>query len=316
MAVFGTYQPAVQRALGCKSQTQSTVSYFVAAPIIFLAYFVSMAVGWVIFAYYAKEKCDPLVAGDISNVNQVLPRFIITVVDYPGIPGLFFAAVVCGSLSSLSSSLNAVAAVIWDDCLKNCFPNWSELKKASLLKLIAILFGFICLGAAYMFLYVGGTLISIALSIFGAVQGPIMAVVFLAALVPFSNWIGALVGGVIALTITMWMMIGRVDLGRSFQRLPVPSECDVMNDVMNTTMVADNMTTTAAPPTSEDLSDLEWFYAVSLYYYSLIALLMVLVIGTIVSLITGFTKPSEVPKKHLAPGVRSCTGTEDRNKSG
>ena len=118
-----------------------------------------MAVGWVLFAYYANQNCDPLAAGDIANVNQILPRFIVTVVDYPGIPELFFAAVVCGSLSSLSYSLNAVAAVVWDDCLKSCFPNLSELKKASLLKIIATFFGVVCLGAAYMFLYVGGTLI-------------------------------------------------------------------------------------------------------------------------------------------------------------
>ncbi len=61
-----------------------------------------MAVGWVIFAYYAHKGCDPLEAGDISNSNQLLPHFIMNVVDYPAIPGLFFAAVVCGSLSSMS----------------------------------------------------------------------------------------------------------------------------------------------------------------------------------------------------------------------
>ena len=64
--------------------------------------FFSIAVGWVIFAYYANKGCDPLEAGDISNSNQLLPHFIMNVVDYPAIPGLFFAAVVCGSLSSIS----------------------------------------------------------------------------------------------------------------------------------------------------------------------------------------------------------------------
>ena len=90
-----------------------------------------------------------------------------------------------------------------------------------------------------------------------------------------------------------------------------------MGDAMNTTMMASNVTTTTVAPASEDLTDLEWFYAVSLYYYSLIALIIVLIIGTIVSLITGYTEPSQVPKKYLAPGVRSCTGSEgDEGKSG
>ena len=314
IAVWGTYQPAVQRALGCPTQTVSTISYIIAGPLIFIAYFIAMSVGWVVFAYYADKNCDPLEAGDIKNVNQLLPHFLVTVIDYPGIPGVFFAAVLCSSLSSLSSSVNSVAAVVWDDCLKGFFPNWSEAKKASLLKLLAVLFGMICLGGAYIFLYVGGTLISIAISIFGALQGPIMAVVVLACLVPFSNWIGALVSGIIAVSITMWMMIGRVELGRTFQRLPVPTECDDVNDVTSnfTTMTAANITTTAvAPPVSDDLSGLDWFYAISLYYYSLIALIIVLVIGSVISLLTGYTKPSEVPKKYLGIGLRNCTGCED-----
>ena len=309
--MWGTYQPAVQRALGCPTQTVASVSYFIAGPLIFLAYFVAMSVGWVAFAYFADKNCDPLVAGDISNVNQLLPHFLVTVVDYPGIPGLFFAAVVCASLSSVSSSVNSVAAVLWDDCFKGFFPNWSELKKATFLKVLAVLFGIICLGGAYIFLYVGGTLISIAISIFGALQGPLMAVVVLACVVPFANWIGALVGGVLALTVTMWMMIGRVELGRSFQRLPVPSECDVNVMTNTTTMVMENITTTAAP--EEDLTGLDWFYAVSLYWYSLIALIIVLVIGSLVSLITGRTKPSEVPKRYLAPGIRNCTGNSNKS---
>ena len=302
----------MQRALGCPTQTVSTISYVIAGPLIFVAYFIAMSVGWVVFAYYADQNCDPLEAGDISNVNQLLPQFLITVVDYPGIPGVFFAAVVCSSLSSLSSSVNSVAAVVWDDCLKGFFPNWSEVKKATFLKFLAVLFGLICLGGAYIFLYVGGTLISIAISIFGALQGPLMAIMVLACLVPFSNWIGALISGMVALGITMWMMIGRVELGRTFQRLPIPLECD-MNDVAGnfTTAMAGNMTTTTAAPESEELSGLDWFYAISLYYYSLIALIIVLILGSLISLVTGYTKPSEVPKKYLGPGLRNCTGSED-----
>lgn len=45
-----------------------------------------------------------------------MPLYVLGRFDaYPGLAGLFVSAVYAGSLSTLSSGLNAVAAVIWDD---------------------------------------------------------------------------------------------------------------------------------------------------------------------------------------------------------
>ena len=85
-----------------------------------------VTMGWTIFAYFADIGCDPLKAGYISNTNQVtcvsnyyrivvyaiyttkksirlfllelLPYFVATVLDVPGLPGLFLACVAACAL--------------------------------------------------------------------------------------------------------------------------------------------------------------------------------------------------------------------------
>jgi sodium-dependent multivitamin transporter 6 len=89
-------------------------------------------VGVVMYAYYAD--CDPLLLGKIKNRDQVgsdrgssrnsgpfqlLPYFTTDVLaDFPGITGLFLACLYSGTLSTISSGLNSIAAVVWTDFIK------------------------------------------------------------------------------------------------------------------------------------------------------------------------------------------------------
>ena len=53
--------------------------------------------GAVAFAYY--EHCDPLTTKRvIKKGDQILPLFVMDVLNYPGFPGLFVATVFSGAL--------------------------------------------------------------------------------------------------------------------------------------------------------------------------------------------------------------------------
>ena len=54
--------------------------------------------GVVMFAYYATEGCDPFTSKQVANVNQLIPLFVVEVLHYPGLPGLFVACLVSASL--------------------------------------------------------------------------------------------------------------------------------------------------------------------------------------------------------------------------
>ena len=283
---------------------------------------IAVAVGWVVFAYFANLGCDPIENGDIERADQILPYFIMEVIDYPTVPGFFFASVICGSLSTISSSINAVSAVLWDDVLVNCCGKISEFAQSIIRKVVSVLFGFLIIGAAFILEEnrESTTLIGIVFSVFGALQGPVLAMFLFAALLPFSNGIGALTGGICAVGITLWMTVGRTQLGASFQRLPVPeSNCapDVMSGnvtEMMTSMMSNMTTTEAMMSSSDDRTDLEWFYSISFWYYPLISIIVVFVVGIIVTHLTWCCSAPVPQKKYLFPVIRRCAGEEDSDK--
>ena len=74
-------------------------------------------VGWLGMVLYATySTCDPITANQVRTRDQVLPLLVLHVAgDIPGLPGLFMAGVFSGSLSSISSGLNSLAAIALKD---------------------------------------------------------------------------------------------------------------------------------------------------------------------------------------------------------
>lgn len=64
--------------------------------IIFFKAFTSF-LGLIMYAHYMD--CDPLTAGYIQKVDQILPYYIMDVTStLPGLPGLFIAGIFCAAL--------------------------------------------------------------------------------------------------------------------------------------------------------------------------------------------------------------------------
>ena len=54
-------------------------------------------------------------------LRQLLPLFVTdTMGGYPGLSGLFVAGIFSGSLSTVSSAINSLAAVTLEDYVKPC----------------------------------------------------------------------------------------------------------------------------------------------------------------------------------------------------
>ena len=309
MAVFGTNQAVIQRALGTKSLSRARWSYIMAAPLLFIAQLLSVAVGWVLFAFYASTCCDPLanVAEVANRPDNVLPYFIMEVIDYPTVPGFFFGAVLSGSLSTISSSVNAASAIIWDDVLSGVLRKKSELVQSVVRKTISLLFGGLVIGVSFILdkYKSSSTLLGMVVSVFGALQGPVMAMFMFAAFIPISSGIGTLVGGICAVVISLWMTIGRTELGIKFQLLPLP---DGGCGMSNATCSLDE----SLLPGSANVDwfrDLDWFYSISFFYYPLISIIVVFVIGSMVTMLTSCSANTKV--KYLFPVVRLCATEKD-----
>ena len=68
---------------------------------------------------------------------QLVPYFVLDEMSYlPGLPGLFVACIMSGALSTVSSGLNSLAAVTWQDFISNIpmFQKMSEEKQSWVLR--------------------------------------------------------------------------------------------------------------------------------------------------------------------------------------
>ncbi len=330
MSMLGANQPCMQRTCTLKNLNMARWSAFVGSSAMAIFIFLSTTVGFVIFAYYTSLGCDPVQSGQVSSGNQMLPFYIMDVLAYPGLPGLLFSSLFSAALSSLSSSINSMSAVMWKDILEPYFNHWTESRKTKFNKLLTFIFGLCCLGSSFVMLFVGGSLVAIAASVLGAVLGPLLGVFFLAALVPFSNWKGALTGGIISACLNLWLLFGMVATGAQATRLPAPTYGCSAGGAMNETLIGNytstdsaSMTTTALflsnstmATESEPSSSggfLLWMYSISFIWYPFIGVIVTMVIGVLVSLCTGYTRTEDIDPKLVASYVY-CGTEEDETK--
>lgn len=139
--------------------------------------------------YYLYADCDPLLAGRIDSRDQLLPLFVIDVLGrWPGIPGLFVSGIFAASLSTVSALVNSLAAVTLEDYLKPLWWWWlkrplNESGSALPSKLLALVYGFVCIGVAFAVQYLG-SLLQASLTVFGVVGGPLFGLFTLGMMVP------------------------------------------------------------------------------------------------------------------------------------
>ncbi|WAR30615.1 SC5AC-like protein, partial [Mya arenaria] len=233
--------------------------------------------GVVMFAYYAQKGCDPLSNNQVDNSNQLVPYFVMEVLGYPGLPGLFVSCLFSGALSTMSSCLNALSAVTWEDIFKPLIGHrTSETAKTWIIKLLVLVYGAAGVGFAFIAKTLGGTVLQASLSFTGAASGPLLGIFLLGGLFPWANWLGCFVGGFAGLALPFWISIGAYNLPSSGYKLDFPTDNCTVDEIML------NSTTTIKP--------VEEFIGVA----------TVIIVGLFVSLISGWEK-EEVDPKYLIP---------------
>jgi sodium-coupled monocarboxylate transporter 8/12 len=167
----------------------------------------SSFIGIVIYAYYAD--CDPYTAKYISDIDQIFPYFVMEILsDKPGLPGVFLACIFSGSLSTISSGLNSLAAVIIEDVYKGLMGRkLTDQQQGFISKIFSIVLGAIVMLLTYVVSYLGSVL-NAALSLSGVSGGPIMGLFFLGFFFPQANRHGGLVGFLTSLALQLWIFLG------------------------------------------------------------------------------------------------------------
>ncbi|CAF1190473.1 unnamed protein product [Rotaria sordida] len=145
-------------------------------------------IGCILYAKY--NQCDPLRAKLISKPDQLYPLFVIeTLGRFPGLTGLFIAAILSASLSTISSGINSVVTVILEDIYKRLVVehSMSDKRQAIISKILSVLIGLLIVMLAFLASYLSDNILVIVCQLVGSYIPPILGVYLLGFFAPRVN---------------------------------------------------------------------------------------------------------------------------------
>ncbi|XP_048587926.1 sodium-coupled monocarboxylate transporter 1 isoform X2 [Nematostella vectensis] len=294
--LWAVNQTAVQRFLSAKSDKEAKRSVWINLPLSILAVSLCAMCGCVIYAFY--HNCDPKSLKVISSGDQILPYFVMHVLgELYGIPGLFLACLFSGTLSTVSSGLNSLAAVVLEDIIRpfNKIYNrtMTESTATKYTKILALFFGVLTVGLSFLAMKMGAILTTFY-RVFGVVGGPVVGIFCLGMLTRKANTRGALVGLMLGFAFGLWIGIGAQVYPPPLSLPPVStSGCE---SGLNTTAPVTNVTT--PPPQPPHSYEGLTLYRLSFLWYSGACFGVTFVFGLLVS--------------YLFPGDHKCDDVDPR----
>lgn len=299
---IGTGQVSVQRFCSLPSLKKARISTVLLTPAYIISYTLVCITGLVVFTYYDRVGCDPLRArpknGEraiLRSQNQLLPYFITNEIGINGLSGLFVSVLFSGALSSVSSSLNSISAMVWKDILELKFHYLPENRKTMISKIIVIVAGLISIGMAFMAAELGGHVLQASTTLSGGMAGPVFGLFVLGSFFPFANWYGALVGALFGAAINIAISVGQYVERPHSSRLPTNvSNCYLYNLTFN--------------PVPQDKDNVFGLFRISFMYVSVVGTVTCVVVGIIVSLITGVHKLPKEDEILILPCSRRLFG--------
>ncbi|XP_012869188.1 PREDICTED: sodium-dependent multivitamin transporter [Dipodomys ordii] len=283
LSLYGVNQAQVQRYLSSRTEKAAILSCYAVFPCQQIVLCMSCLIGMVMFAYY-KEYAMSIQQAQAAPDQFVLYFVMDLLKSLPGLPGLFVACLFSGSLSTISSAFNSLATVTMEDLIQPWFPEFCEAHAILLSRSLAFGYGLLCLGMAFISSQMGPVL-QAAISIFGMVGGPLLGLFCLGMFFPSANPPGAIVGLLAGLIMAFWIGIGNIvtNMGSG---VPHPSfnasTFSLFSNLTNTTVTTLMPSATLSKPVG-----LQRFYSLSYLWYSAHNSTTVIVVGLIISLLTG-----------------------------
>ncbi|XP_046614601.1 sodium-coupled monocarboxylate transporter 1-like [Neodiprion virginianus] len=247
--------------------------------------------GMLIYATY--HECDPLTTKLARAKDQLLPLLVMDILgDYPGLPGLFVAGVFSAALSSLSTGLNSMAAVVIEDFIKPFRKNAFSPKVADLLmKLTVVTLGTLCAGLVFVVERMGTHVLQLSMSLGSITNGPSLGIFTMGILFPWINSMGALIGGASGLGVMAWLSItaqAAISSGHlRFDEKPVSTEGCTYTFPKVENLLLFSPPNAVLNGTDEVIVSEPWaLYRLSYLWYTLAGALVSMSVGLLVSIVS------------------------------
>ncbi|KAG8182495.1 hypothetical protein JTE90_020411 [Oedothorax gibbosus] len=299
---YGGSQIALQRLMAVKDLKTSKLVTYLSIPLCLSFRLLCALTGLIVYAYF--KECDPLTGPDrlIRSPDQLLPFFITNAMSHlPGLPGLCIAGIFSASLSTVSSAINSLAAVTYEDFLGPLLPV-TKNKPVMWTKLLSLLYGVTCIVLSFVMGTIG-TLIKTTILLRGVFAGPSLAVFALGMGSTLANEEGVVIGLIISIVLGFWLNFGVNVIREPF--LPLEAACTSGNASLNDNIIlsVDSwMSNVTTLPPKVDITPTDKF-PVAYMWFSTIGLVVCLIIGYLCSIIINCIRGTtpEISEIYLSP---------------
>ncbi|XP_039249056.2 sodium-coupled monocarboxylate transporter 1-like [Styela clava] len=307
-------QVTVQRYLSCDSVRSSRVAVWLQWIPSTILVTLCVGNGLVLYAYY--EGCDPVLSGLVEKSDQAIPRLALELFqDMPGMIGMFVSAAFSGTLSSVSSGVNALSALALEDFVLRFFPAMSRRKIILCSKLLSLLFGSVIMGIAYLVSTASSNIFQVNIVV-ASISTPVLGVFTMGLFMPWINSWGALAGVVTGTAFSSWIAISasyQATFPAASETLPISTDNCTENSAFNVTTMSSIGSFTDFTNFSDVSTILEeegsvlgyTLYSLSPYLYGPCGFLVSIFFGHVASLLTGFNKISEANPDLFVPFINS-----------
>ncbi len=213
MASHGADQMIVQRLLASGNLAEARRSLIGSGVVVLAQFALFLLIGVGLHAFYRGAA--------FPRPDAIFPRFIVEVMP-PGLTGLVIAAIVAAAMSTVSSSLNSLAAATVHDLYLPL--GGAKRDAASLLALsrrLTLGWAVVLIGGALLYRNEGTPVVTIALSIASFTYGGLLGAFFLAILVARARQRDAMLGMAVGIA-AMSVVVFAKPLGGWFPALSAP----------------------------------------------------------------------------------------------
>uniref|UniRef100_A0A1B0CG03 Putative sodium-coupled monocarboxylate transporter 1 n=1 Tax=Lutzomyia longipalpis TaxID=7200 RepID=A0A1B0CG03_LUTLO len=197
-------QNVVQRYLSLPSLKKVHRAAWLSVSIFVSIYFLSIYGGSLLLATFSD--CDPKMAGLIQEHDQLIPFFVLLISrNLPGLAGIFIGGMFCAALSSMSTFLNSMAAVVLEDFFKPLSRrNLTMRAKNWIMRGVVVVCGLFCVPLMAI-AEKSNTIMQLTNSFEGVTSGSVLGIFILGIFFPSINGSCALMGGIAGLVLMGWI---------------------------------------------------------------------------------------------------------------
>ncbi|XP_043064899.1 sodium-coupled monocarboxylate transporter 2 isoform X5 [Drosophila ficusphila] len=291
-------QATVQRFMSLpslKAIKQTLITFSIGITMLYMG---CVYIGLVCYATY--HDCDPMSTGLAGRRDQLVPLLVMRVLGVvPGLPGLFVSAVFSAALSSLSTLLNSLAAVILEDFIRPRMGNkMKESHVALTMRVVVVTFGISSIFMVYVVEKLGMVL-QLSATLQSSLYGPMLGIFTVGMLMP---WVGekcVFVGSIVSFLTMAWIAVNAQinNITGSFRhtKLPVSVEnCEYEFDMGRYL----NSTADYEPHSGSSI------YHMSFLLYAMLGALLTITFSNLLTFVFGRQDIKDVDENLLAPPVQ------------